>query len=137
MTGVVFDDGSGLSRNDKVTCAAFLAVLNRYKIGDPLVSVLAVAGQSGTLQSYFGETSVAGRLYGKTGSLNGVKALIGYVDAGDGSQITFALLLESPNIDDPNQFRPIWEGPLAQALGSYPAGPTAGQITPSPAVPTS
>jgi len=133
MTGVVLDDGSGLSRLNKVTCSAFLSILNRYTIGDPLVSVLAVAGQSGTLQPYFVDTAVAGRLSGKTGSLNGVKALIGYVDVGDGSQITFALMLESPNIDDQGQFKPIWEGPLAEALGSYPAGPTAGEIVPLPA----
>ena len=65
-----------------------------------------------------------------------MKALIGYVEAPGGSQITFALLLESPGIDDAQSFQPIWEGPLAMALGSYPAGPTADQIVPLPAAPT-
>jgi len=130
MTGVVLDDGSGLSRKNKMTCDAFLAVLSRYSVDDPLVSVLAVAGQTGTLEPYFGDTAVAGRLFGKTGSLNGVKALIGYVSAPGGSTITFALLLESPGIDEAASFRPLWEGPLASALGSYPAGPNADQLAP-------
>lgn len=133
MAGVVLDDGSGLSRQNKVTCAAFLSLLGRYDIADPVVAKLAVAARSGTLQPYFAESAVAGRLYGKSGSLNGVKALIGYVDAGDGSQITFAVLLESPGIDEQAQFRPIWEEALGSALGSYPAGPSAGEIVPLPA----
>ena len=136
MTGVVLDDGSGLSRNNKVTCEAFLAVLDRFDIGDPVVSTLAVAGRSGTLAQYFVGTPVEGRLFGKTGSLNGVKALIGYVEAPGGSTITFALLLQSPGVDEASSFRPVWEGPLASALGSYPAGPTADLVAPLTATPS-
>ena len=135
LEGVVLSDGSGLSGDNKVTCAAFLAVLERYEATDPLISKLAVAGTSGTLSNYFVGTTLQGRLYGKTGSLTGVKALVGFVPVEGGSTIRFALLLQSPGVDDDKVFQPLWEGVLTQALGSYPQGPTAAAITPLPATP--
>jgi D-alanyl-D-alanine carboxypeptidase/D-alanyl-D-alanine-endopeptidase (penicillin-binding protein 4) len=135
LDGVTLSDGSGLSGENKVTCAAFLAVLERYAIGDPLISQLAVAGTSGTLSKFFVGSSLEGRLFGKTGSLSGVKALVGFVPVKGGSTIRFALLLQSPGVDDEPVFKPLWEGVLANALGSYPQGPTADAIAPLPANP--
>jgi D-alanyl-D-alanine carboxypeptidase/D-alanyl-D-alanine-endopeptidase (penicillin-binding protein 4) len=133
LEGVVLSDGSGLSGENKVTCAAFLAVLERYQSSDPLISQLAVAGMSGTLSNFFVDTSLQGRLFGKTGSLSGVKALIGFVPAEGGATLRFALLLESPGVDDEKVFRPLWEGVLTEALGLYPQGPSAQAIAPLPA----
>lgn len=135
LEGVTLSDGSGLSGDNKVTCAAFLAVLERFNINDPLISQLAVAGTSGTLSKYFVGTSLQGRLYGKTGSLSGVKALVGFVPVEGGSTIRFALLLQSPGVDDEQVFKPLWEGVLNDALGSYPQGPTADAVAPLPASP--
>ena len=133
LEGVVIEDGSGLSFENKMTCAAFLAVLERYELSDPLITKLAVAGVSGTLSKYFAGSTLQGRLFGKTGSLSDVKALVGLVDVEGGSTIRFALLLQSPGVDDENVFRPLWEGVLAGALGSYPQGPTADAVSPLPA----
>ena len=135
LEGVALSDGSGLSGDNKVTCAAFLAVLERYEATDPLISKLAVAGTSGPLLNHFVGTTLQGRLDGKTGSLSGVKALVGFVPVEGGSTIRFALLLQSPGVDDDKVFKPLWEGVLTQALGSYPQGPTAAAITPLPATP--
>lgn len=135
LEGVTLSDGSGLSSDNKVTCAAFLAVLERFNMNDPLISQLAVAGTSGTLSKYFVGTSLQGRLYGKTGSLSGVKALVGFVPVEGGSTIRFALLLQSPGVDDEQVFKPLWEGVLTDALGSYPQGPTADAVAPLPATP--
>jgi len=133
LEGVVLSDGSGLSGENKVTCAAFLAVLERFQSNDPLISQLAVAGTSGTLSNFFVGTSLQGRLYGKTGSLSGVKALIGFVSVEGGATLRFALLLESPGVDDEKVFKPLWEGVLTEALGLYPQGPTAQEVAPLPA----
>ena len=135
LDGVTLTDGSGLSGENKVTCAAFLAVLERFNLNDPLISQLAVAGTSGTLSKYFVGTSLQGRLYGKTGSLSGVKALVGLVPVEGGSTIRFALLLQSPGVDDEQVFKPLWEGVLTEALGSYPQGPSADAVAPLPATP--
>jgi D-alanyl-D-alanine carboxypeptidase/D-alanyl-D-alanine-endopeptidase (penicillin-binding protein 4) len=135
LEGVLLSDGSGLSGENKVTCAAFLAVLERYEMSDPLVSKLAISGTTGTLSNFFVGSTLQGRLFGKTGSLSGVKALVGYVSTEGGSTIRFALLLQSPGVDDEEVFKPIWEGVLTQALGTYPQGPTAEAIGPLPAMP--
>jgi D-alanyl-D-alanine carboxypeptidase/D-alanyl-D-alanine-endopeptidase (penicillin-binding protein 4) len=104
-------------------------------MSDPLVSKLAISGTTGTLSNFFVGSTLQGRLFGKTGSLSGVKALVGYVSTEGGSTIRFALLLQSPGVDDEEVFKPIWEGVLTQALGTYPQGPTAEAIGPLPAMP--
>lgn len=134
-TGFNMVDGSGLSRENKVSCATMLALLGRYSPGDVLVSAMAVAGQTGTLDSYFSGTSLENRLIAKTGSLSDVKGLVGFVPVDGGSVIRFALLLESPGIDDDAAFRPIWEQLLGEALGAYPSGPTVDQLLPAPIAP--
>jgi len=135
LQGFNMVDGSGLSRENKVSCTTFMGLLGRYAPGDPLVSAMAVAGQSGTLEPYFTDSSLANRLVGKTGSLTGVKGLVGYVPIDGGSVIRFALLLESPGVDDDAVFRPIWQELLGGALASYPSGPTVDELLPLAAVP--
>jgi D-alanyl-D-alanine carboxypeptidase/D-alanyl-D-alanine-endopeptidase (penicillin-binding protein 4) len=110
-----------------------LAVLERFQSNDPLISQLAVAGTSGTLSNFFVGTTLQGRLFGKTGSLSGVKALIGFVTVEGGATLRFALLLESPGVDDEKVFKPLWEGVLTEALGLYPQGPTSQEVAPLPA----
>ena len=64
-----------------------------------------------------------------------MKALVGFVPVQGGSTIRFALLLQSPGVDDEPVFKPLWEGVLANALGSYPQGPSADAVAPLPANP--
>lgn len=79
LPGFVNVDGSGLSRSDRVTCALLLAALERAGPNSVLVKDLPVAGESGTLVDEMKGTVAAGRVDAKTGSLNGVKALSGWV----------------------------------------------------------
>jgi D-alanyl-D-alanine carboxypeptidase/D-alanyl-D-alanine-endopeptidase (penicillin-binding protein 4) len=130
LQGFTMVDGSGLSRENKVSCNTFLALLSRYSPGDTIVSSMAVAGQTGTLEQFFLGGTLENRLIGKTGSLSDVKGLIGFVPVDGGSVIRFALLLESPGIDEPAAFTAIWEEMLGEALGSYPSGPIADQLVP-------
>ncbi len=90
---------------------------------------LAVAGTTGTLIEVFVDTPLAGRLYGKTGTLNNppfnedppaVKALAGYLPVDGGGAIEYTLILNGPTISDQSEYRPIWAH-LVNALNSYPA----------------
>jgi serine-type D-Ala-D-Ala carboxypeptidase/endopeptidase (penicillin-binding protein 4) len=137
-TNVVVADGSGLSLDNRLTCAVILAVLQRHNPSSALGSALPVAGETGTLRDIFADQSVAGRLMGKTGTLNNppfnadppaVKALSGYLPVEGGTAVEYSLVLNGPTISDQSEYRPIWNG-LAEILDTYPAGATPAQLGP-------
>ena len=100
--GVDVYDGSGLSRSNRVTLAAELAVLGLGADPDrpdlrAVVAGLPVAGFNGTLASRFVDDASAaakGVARAKTGTLTGVQGLAGVVVSRDGSLLGFALLLD-------------------------------------------
>jgi len=91
----VFYDGSGLSRQNLVTPHAVVTLL-RYASeqpwGEAFRDTLPVAGVDGSLADRFKGTLAQGRVYGKTGSLGGVKTLSGYATTNHGEQIVFSIL---------------------------------------------
>ena len=128
--GMVMTDGSGLSRDNTVSCATLLAVLERIEPGDVLASSLSVAGSTGTLATEFVDTALAGRLLGKTGTLSDVKALAGLLPVDGGSTVRFVVVSNSAGADEPAAYRSLWYDQLAPALASYPSGPTADLLVP-------
>lgn len=124
---VVLTDGSGLSRDNRITCDALLTVLQRGSATDVVGAGLAAAGQDGsTLDGKFEEAGLAGVLRAKTGSLREVKALCGYFPAGDG-EVAFVLILNGPSAT-------AFDGPwqlLGQALLAVAAAPTSETLAPA------
>jgi D-alanyl-D-alanine carboxypeptidase/D-alanyl-D-alanine-endopeptidase (penicillin-binding protein 4) len=127
--GLVLGDGSGLSLDNRLTCTTLLEVLQHVGFDSPVGRGLAIAGQTGTLRDIFGDTPLAGRLRGKTGTLNNtpydedppaVKALSGFVPVDGGGAIEYVLILNGPTINDQSEYRPVW-AELVTALDSYPA----------------
>jgi D-alanyl-D-alanine carboxypeptidase/D-alanyl-D-alanine-endopeptidase (penicillin-binding protein 4) len=99
--GVVLADGSGLSRDDRVS-ARFLAQLDLAMTGQAAADwepVQALAGHSGTLRHRLRGTPAEGRLRGKTGSLEDVRALAGAVVGPNGTRHHFAVI--GNGLDDP------------------------------------
>lgn len=135
---VVLVDGSGLSVDNRLTCNAVLTVLQIAGLDSPIGSGLPVAAESGTLDDAFVGHAVAGRLTGKTGTLNNppfnadppaAKALAGFLPVDGGGAVEYVLLLNGPTISDQSEYRPLW-GALADALDSYPAGPSPAELGP-------
>jgi D-alanyl-D-alanine carboxypeptidase/D-alanyl-D-alanine-endopeptidase (penicillin-binding protein 4) len=52
-----------------------------------------VAGVDGTLASHFRNSTLKGKVWAKTGTLNEVNALSGYVIAKSGQTLTFSILV--------------------------------------------
>jgi D-alanyl-D-alanine carboxypeptidase/D-alanyl-D-alanine-endopeptidase (penicillin-binding protein 4) len=129
LDGVVLADGSGLSRDNRVTCSLLVGVLAQGSAGDDLGAGLPVAATSGTLTEEFVDSELGGRLQGKTGSLTDVKSLAGYVPVPSGGQIEYALVLNAPGANDPVVYRPVWDV-LATSLATYPAGATTEALAP-------
>jgi D-alanyl-D-alanine carboxypeptidase/D-alanyl-D-alanine-endopeptidase (penicillin-binding protein 4) len=90
-------NGSGLGHQNRVTASGMIALLRQLyfdpRIGPDLMQSLSVGGVDGTTRNRFRGSSAAHRVRSKTGTLNGVSCLSGFV--GDSSQIlAFSILVE-------------------------------------------
>jgi len=93
--GMVFLDGSGLSAANRVSARLLSSLL--YKIGgsayfDTFRNSLAVGGESGTLEKRLNDSALKGKVFAKTGFINGVRALSGYVIT-DRRRLCFSILM--------------------------------------------
>lgn len=94
--GIVITDGSGESAANAVSPAFVAHLMVQVAAGakglGTLANALPVSGQSGTLASRFtGANAVArGKVHAKTGWIDSANTLGGYIDAADGSRLTFA-----------------------------------------------
>jgi len=97
IEGLNYMDGSGLSRSNKVTPISqvkYLTSLMDEKYYKTYFNSLPIAGQSGTLKSMFaGEGN--GQIFAKTGTLNRVKTLAGYIKTNSGKTLVFSLLVNN------------------------------------------
>ena len=92
---VVQYDGCGLSRHDLITPAAaaqLYAYMNARPYAQSWRDALTIAGIDGTLKNRFVGTAAAGNLRGKTGTIDQVSALSGYLTTAGGERIAFSAL---------------------------------------------
>lgn len=95
--GLRYFDGSGLSRSNVVTPISqvkFLANLMNQKYYTTYFDSLPVGGQSGTLKKTFNDIG-NGQIFAKTGTLNKVKTLAGYMKTYSGKTLVFSLLINN------------------------------------------
>ena len=94
-TEYVVYDGSGLSRHDLVTPHAIVTILSTMR-KDTAFSVyydaFPIAGVDGTIRSRMKGTPAENNLHGKTGTIEFVRSLSGYVDTADGQRLVFSFL---------------------------------------------
>jgi D-alanyl-D-alanine carboxypeptidase/D-alanyl-D-alanine-endopeptidase (penicillin-binding protein 4) len=97
-SGWGLEDGSGLSHTNLVTprgLCALLVAMDRHPRGAAFRSSLPVAGVDGTLEERLRGTAAEGRVAAKTGTLQGVGALAGYVNTVGGDRLAFVLLVNN------------------------------------------
>ncbi|MCO5107679.1 MAG: D-alanyl-D-alanine carboxypeptidase/D-alanyl-D-alanine-endopeptidase [Burkholderiaceae bacterium] len=98
--GLALDNGSGLSRDSRAS-AAQLARLLRHAAAGPFADLiresLPVAGIDGTMKARLAGEPIAGRAWIKTGSLDGVRSIAGYVQAASGRRYAVAMIVNGPN----------------------------------------
>ncbi|MFM7544984.1 MAG: D-alanyl-D-alanine carboxypeptidase/D-alanyl-D-alanine-endopeptidase [Synechococcales cyanobacterium] len=93
-------DGSGLSRRNLVSPEAIVQTLQaayRTTTGDLFRSTLPVAGVTGTLRNRFRHTDAAGIMVAKTGFLEGVAALAGYITPAHYPPLAFSIIINQSN----------------------------------------
>jgi D-alanyl-D-alanine carboxypeptidase/D-alanyl-D-alanine-endopeptidase (penicillin-binding protein 4) len=100
--GLHIVDGSGLAPSDRtspLTLATLLSRLAGLEHGDDFVRTLARAGVEGTVR-YHTLTDAAGRVRAKSGHIDGVNALAGYVQTRAHGRVAFAFIVNKPGLDD-------------------------------------
>jgi D-alanyl-D-alanine carboxypeptidase/D-alanyl-D-alanine-endopeptidase (penicillin-binding protein 4) len=91
------DNGSGLFASSTVSAKQLLALLaaahRDYRIGPDLVASLPAAGYDGTLVRRWIGKPAMGRVRAKTGTLDRVSTLAGYIGVDGGHLLAFAILV--------------------------------------------
>jgi D-alanyl-D-alanine carboxypeptidase/D-alanyl-D-alanine-endopeptidase (penicillin-binding protein 4) len=97
MPELVLENGSGLSRNERIS-ADHLARLLAHAWASPLmpefIASLPLAGVDGTMKK---RLDAAGSAHIKTGSLAGARSIAGYVRAASGRRYAVVALINHPN----------------------------------------
>jgi serine-type D-Ala-D-Ala carboxypeptidase/endopeptidase (penicillin-binding protein 4) len=99
LSGATLRDGSGLSHTNAVTVTQLtrlLVQMRRHRSADVFLKSLARAGELGSMKNRYSDPALRGRLVGKTGTIEGVHTLAGYITRQDGSVVAFAMLLNGP-----------------------------------------
>jgi len=116
-----FRDGSGLTRDTKVTPRQILTVLSAshrdFSIMPEALSSLGVAGEDGTVRNRFLNTTAESVLRAKTGTLDGVTALAGFVPSADGELLAFAIVLNDPKMKHGRMTS--WADQVAVSFGKF------------------
>ena len=97
-TGTEIVDGSGISRFDQATPLAINGVLEKMYFDlvhfDDFFNSLSIAGVDGTLRGRMMGSGAENNFRGKTGSLNGVSGLAGYLTTPDGEDLIVTIIFE-------------------------------------------
>ncbi len=87
-------DGSGLSEANRVSptdVCKLLTFMRGHRFAQQYYDSMAVSGREGTLRSRMG--SISGRVHAKTGTINGVKTLSGYLTLSSDKTLSFSFLV--------------------------------------------
>ena len=119
LDGVVIDNGSGLSRETRISAALLARVLQRAwasAVMPELMASLPVTGLDGTLRRV---KSGVGRAHLKTGSLRDVLGVAGYVLGASGRRYVMVAIVNHPNA---NAARPALEALLQWTMNDATRG---------------
>lgn len=90
--GIKIVDGSGLSKENRLTCRLLIDILVRDGPFGPIAGGLAVPRQSGTLRDRYAGSPAVDNVRAKTGTLSGASSLSGWVSTDAGVIAAFAFL---------------------------------------------
>lgn len=110
--GYVMKNGSGLNDTNRFSATQVNKLLTymyrRFEAMPEYISSVGIAGKDGTLKYRFEGSDAVGRLRAKTGTLETVSALSGYVESVGGERFVFSIMVNDfagragtvvPNID--------------------------------------
>ena len=127
VDGLVTVDGSGLDRGDRASCQLMMDALAGAGPESDLARGLPIAGRTGTLATRFRGSPVVDRLQAKTGALDGVTALSGYLDGTRGGDLAFAYIANGLPVPTDRLGQSLQER-LGAVLATYPETPPPDEL---------
>jgi D-alanyl-D-alanine carboxypeptidase/D-alanyl-D-alanine-endopeptidase (penicillin-binding protein 4) len=99
--GIIQHDGSGLSRHNLITPAAvvqlYMYMGKQSRFSQAWRDSLTIGGVDGTLRRRFVGTRASGNVRGKTGTIDQVSALSGYIRTAAGEELAFSMVVNGVN----------------------------------------
>ena len=130
VEGTTVLDGSGLAAGNRLDCDLLMALLEHPPTADAIRGGLAVAGESGTLAERWQDSTLAGRVRAKTGTLNQVTALAGIAETEGAGEATFALVVNVPEPERIQLETVAAQQRLAELLVAHPDRPDLSAFAP-------
>lgn len=100
--GIIQHDGSGLSRHNLITPSAVVQLYSymskQSRFASDWRNSLTIGGVDGTLANRFKGTAAAGNIRGKTGTIDQVSALSGYLTTAGGDQLVLSIVVNGVNV---------------------------------------
>lgn len=134
--GLVLEDGSGLADTNQVTCEAIAAVLADAGAESDLARSLSIGAERGSLLLRFAESTAAGNVYAKTGTLNNSTALSGYVRSltDPDTWLIFAYIANDDLIIANPEIRELQDA-FVLSISDYPGPPDVAELSPADPIP--
>ena len=99
---LILENGAGLSRIERISARNLVRILQAAYASpyfSEFESALPIVAVDGTLKRRFTDTPVAGRAHLKSGTLQDVRALAGYVLNRSGQRVIFVMMINHPNAE--------------------------------------
>jgi len=106
LPSLVIENGSGLSRHERLSprdLTKILQLAQRLPMASMFRDSLPVAGIDGTMKRRLTEPGFRGQLWLKTGTLNQVRALAGYIESRSGQRYSFSIMINHPKASSARQ----------------------------------
>ena len=114
-------DGSGLSRYNLITADLIVALLDfmyhTFPVQPEFLASLPIGGLDGTLSDRLKEQPAFKNVRAKTGTMEGVSSLSGYVATADGEILAFSILMQN-FLGPPGPYRELQDR-ICNALASF------------------
>jgi D-alanyl-D-alanine carboxypeptidase/D-alanyl-D-alanine-endopeptidase (penicillin-binding protein 4) len=98
--GTQIDNGSGLSREERITAKSMASVLQaawESPFMPEFAASLPLAATDGTLRTRFRTPAMHARLRMKTGRIDNVSSIAGYVNAASGATYSVVIFVNAPD----------------------------------------
>ena len=98
INSIVIRDGSGLNKASRISAELLAQLLLKFSQKKSFKESLPISGVSGTLKDRFSGPGLKGSIKAKTGTLNHVTSLAGYITTQNSRELAFALIINGPKV---------------------------------------